>query len=248
MAGNITPGDTAGFPVTLSQPGSYFLTGPLVMSPSDGAPSTPVVEITTDDVTLDLNGFEIAQWQTCSGSPPTSCTVTGAGVGVRASQRNNITVRNGTVRNTISLAILLGGSCRIENVHIEVTGLFGIGCGDDALLRHVSVERTLVTGISLGPRSSVRDSQASNTGSTGIEAGLGSLLQRNLARANSSAGLRGSNGGSLYVGNAAHGNFTGLLMNIRDGYVDNNAADNSQNAVIGGATQLGANLCNGSLC
>ena len=29
LAGNVTPGDTAGFPITISQPGSYRLDGPI---------------------------------------------------------------------------------------------------------------------------------------------------------------------------------------------------------------------------
>ena len=31
LAGNVTPGDTPGFPVTISQPGSYRLTGNLIV-------------------------------------------------------------------------------------------------------------------------------------------------------------------------------------------------------------------------
>ena len=53
-AGNVTPGDTPGFPVTLSRPGSYVLTTNLtVPANKDG------INITSYDVTLDLNGFRI---------------------------------------------------------------------------------------------------------------------------------------------------------------------------------------------
>ena len=54
IAGNVTPGDTPGFPVTLSLPGSYLLGSNLaVPANTDG------VSITAHDVTLDLGGFRI---------------------------------------------------------------------------------------------------------------------------------------------------------------------------------------------
>ena len=55
LAGNVTPGDMPGFPITLSVPGSYKLTGNLVVPGGLNG-----IEITSDNVTLDLNGFRIA--------------------------------------------------------------------------------------------------------------------------------------------------------------------------------------------
>lgn len=55
LVGNVTPGDTAGFPVTLSRPGSYRLSGNLT------APAgTHGFLIASPGVTLDLNGFTLA--------------------------------------------------------------------------------------------------------------------------------------------------------------------------------------------
>jgi hypothetical protein len=54
LAGNVTPGDTPGFPITISQPGSYRLSGNL-RPPTD----TRAIEIASNDVTFDLNGFAI---------------------------------------------------------------------------------------------------------------------------------------------------------------------------------------------
>jgi hypothetical protein len=54
LAGNVTPGDAPGFPVTISQPGSYRLsTNLLVPSGLNG------ISITSSKVTIDLNGFSI---------------------------------------------------------------------------------------------------------------------------------------------------------------------------------------------
>src|SRR5262249_22472005 len=72
MAGKVTAGDAPGFPVTISQPGSYRLSGNLVVPD----PGTTAVEITADNVTLDLNGFAIMGPNVCLPNP-TRCTVSG---------------------------------------------------------------------------------------------------------------------------------------------------------------------------
>ena len=62
LAGNVTPGDTAGYPVTISEPGSYRLTG--ISSPQTDLNN--VIEIDANSVTLDLNGFSILGGQICT--------------------------------------------------------------------------------------------------------------------------------------------------------------------------------------
>ena len=71
---DVTPGDTAGFPVTISQPGSYKLSSNLTIADPFGT----VIQITADDVTLDLNGFTIQGPSVCNGhgsTATTTCTV-----------------------------------------------------------------------------------------------------------------------------------------------------------------------------
>src|SRR5262245_36759187 len=76
LAGAVTPDDAAGFPVTLSRPGSYRLSGNLTIAD----PDTTAIEITTDNVTLDLNGFTISgPFDICSGRfQPVWCSQTSA--------------------------------------------------------------------------------------------------------------------------------------------------------------------------
>ena len=52
-AGGVTPGDAPGFPVTISQPGSYQLTSNLAV----GEMQVHGILVTSDHVTLNLNGF-----------------------------------------------------------------------------------------------------------------------------------------------------------------------------------------------
>ena len=54
VAGDVTPGDTPGFPVSIKEPGSYRLTSDL-----EPSPGVTGISITADDVTLDLNGFAV---------------------------------------------------------------------------------------------------------------------------------------------------------------------------------------------
>jgi hypothetical protein len=87
MAGNVTPGDAPGFPITISLSGSYRLSGNVTV------PSTEVgFSITAINVTIDLNGFSlttlIPQAQT---SPSRGILWEGSVL------PSGITVKNGTV-------------------------------------------------------------------------------------------------------------------------------------------------------
>jgi hypothetical protein len=82
LAGNVTPGDAPGFPVTISQPGSYRLSSNLVV-PAD----SNGIELTVDGVTLDLNGFAIIG----SGSG------TGTGIIARDSGARGVIILRGTI-------------------------------------------------------------------------------------------------------------------------------------------------------
>jgi hypothetical protein len=59
--GNITPGDAPGFPVTISQPGSYILSGNLTVPDAQ----TTAIEITADNVTLDRTA-SVSSGQMCA--------------------------------------------------------------------------------------------------------------------------------------------------------------------------------------
>ena len=132
MNGNVTPGDAPGFPVTLSKAGAYKLIGNLTVPNKD----TTAIEITADNVTLDLNGFGIF-------GPGGQ----GTGVGISAFQ-SNITVTNGSVRSMGSAGIFLGGnSHRVEKVYAMLNGGVGIFVDDGSTVTGCTVNLN-VTGIS----------------------------------------------------------------------------------------------------
>src|SRR4030095_595928 len=94
--------DPAGFPVTITKPGSYRLTGEL--SPL----GVSAIAVSARGVTLDLNGFRISAF---SGS---------AGVeGVDATGQTDIRVSNGVIEGFGGGGILTGDRARLEHVEVR---------------------------------------------------------------------------------------------------------------------------------
>ncbi len=123
--GGVTPGDTPGFPVTISRPGSYRLSSNLTVTRAN----TTCIEITSDDVTLDLNGYTISGQTVCTpgANKSVSCSPTGNGIGVNAPTEANIAVTNGVVRGMGLDGINLAGpNTRAENIQAYSNGWNGI--------------------------------------------------------------------------------------------------------------------------
>jgi hypothetical protein len=144
--GGITPGDSAGFPATLSRPGRYKLAGNLI------APGgLRAIEVTVNDVTIDLNGFTIR------GAPPgaygiyaegvarlnvSNGTITGFGYGVYASGGTGAVVDDMRFVSNSSAGVAGGQYARIRNSTIANNGVQGISCGQ------CLIEGSIVTGHS----------------------------------------------------------------------------------------------------
>jgi hypothetical protein len=119
LSGNITPGDTPGFPVTISQPGSYKLSGNLTVADAD----TTAILITSEFVTLDLNGFSISGPVVCTQFP-TTCPAAGKGSGIQANMGfpgpRAIRILNGTVHGMGNFGIVMSGdSTFVEGVSAD---------------------------------------------------------------------------------------------------------------------------------
>lgn len=81
------------FPIIICQAGSYRLSSNLTVP--DG--NTTAIQISADDVTLDLNGFSILGPVVCSGFPLTCTPNHGSGIGM-TSTNFFVTISNGVVR------------------------------------------------------------------------------------------------------------------------------------------------------
>ena len=90
LAGNATPGDTAGFPVIISQPGSYRLSSNLTVPSGQSG-----IQVNVSNVTIDLNGFGIT-----TPVQPVFPTTFGIFYG-GADAPTNITILNGSVQGFV---------------------------------------------------------------------------------------------------------------------------------------------------
>jgi parallel beta-helix repeat protein len=263
------------FPIVITEPGSYRLTSNLVVPDAN----TTAIRVESRDVTIDLNGFAILGPVVCSGIP-VSCNSTGAGgYGIvtrgNAGTRENVTVRNGTVRGMGADGVYLDGQATIEGVRAisngnngilanqgsRIVGNVGIANGNRGI---ATAERCIVTG------------NVANENSIGINVNSQSLVSGNIANFNSvdgitcedsctitgntahGNGLGGSGGRGIVtsssntvIGNTATGNVAvGLLLtgSSASGYVHNVVNGNNggdANPQVSGGTQMGANVCGG---
>jgi hypothetical protein len=116
-AGNVTPGDAAGFPVTLSLPGSYILASNL-QPPANKAG----IRIASDFVDIDMNGFRL------NGAA-------GATTGIYGAAFKSATIRNGTISGFAAHGIYGTGEFWIvEDMRVVENGADGIHCGGGCLV------------------------------------------------------------------------------------------------------------------
>jgi hypothetical protein len=241
MAGNVTPGDTPGFPVTISLSGSYRLAGNLRVPDAN----TNAIVIAADHVTLDLNGFAILGPTDCSGGlNPCANAVSdpnvGSGFGISTANlfaggglQFNITIRNGTIQGMGNRGIFLDGDSHlVEYMHVRSNGWGGIVIGEGpdrggSIVQHNTAGRNGGFGISVDLGLVSHNTADANI--YGIFVGTGSasynFVTRNLTFANNSFGLL-LGGGSSYIGNVLNGN--------------------SRN--VAGGVNLGQNLCDSAAC
>lgn len=236
-------GDTAGFPVQISEPGSYVLTSNL--APPGGASG---VTTSAEGVAVDLNGFELRGPGNCSASldangRPTAITCSGvAGNGLDGPSR----VHNGTIRGfSRAIDIPAGETLQVEDVFLTQNSI-GIEAASRGLIlvdSVISLHSILgVTGQSTTSRHTIRGCLFErNT--------IGVYLANGIATLNSfhqnREGLRSNISGQPMVVNNG---FTSNVFSIsgNDAAYQGNAFDNDANNPEG--TNLGSNVCSGLLC
>jgi hypothetical protein len=238
MAGEITTGDGMGFPVSLTQSGSYRLTGNLDVTGVASPETVTAILITASFVTLDLNGFSLRGPAVCTGFPVSSCAPSGGGIGIDSHVANHVRISNGIVRGFGNMGIYAGNAI-IEAVQVfgnAATGLWlsaGGQISDSAAIqngfdgfagagviatRSRSVGNKLA-GFYLDP-GEIRDCEAAGNGGYGINIGAG-LATENVSRGNVDCAIRGPGGG--YARNNVSGAVTLCL-----------------------GTEIGENICNGT--
>lgn len=173
LTGGCVTGDAGGFPVTISEPGSYRLTSSLLVSVPSGGGDPRAIEIVGDNVTLDLGGFEVrCRLQSLPENP---CSITPDGRPLIDSEYSRATIRNGFVQDAAGDGVITAGTV------------------EDIVSRNNRRHGILVT-----PGSTVRRCAAVDNGMAGIVTiGTGSLVEANIIRGNVGHGIHASPGTGL---------------------------------------------------
>jgi hypothetical protein len=204
MAGSVTPGDTAGFPVTISQPGSYKLSSNLTITD----PTETGILITADNVTVDLNGFTIQGPNVCDGHgnvATTTCTISNTtSVGINAGEHIGIKVLNGSIRGMGFEGIISVGDIHVEGINASLNSS---GIQATGVIIHNIANYNLFIGFNGG--GIFRENEA-NGNSIGFLAGLGleGVVVNNTANFNATYGFFGQTGTTVVSGNSAKNNGT----------------------------------------
>jgi hypothetical protein len=222
LNGGITPGDTAGYPITLSVPGSYRLDGNLTVPAGKYG-----IDIKSHYVSIDMDGFTLSGFNS-SGAKAAAYGIYGRAFGI-------VSVRHGTITGFKNSGIAIfnnqwvvedmtitanggpgiyansGSYSRFVNNSIFVNGAGGIICN-----RYCHIEGNNVTG---------------NTAGDGVHVGSGTVLG-NTIFANAGFGIYAVPGS----GGVGFGNNT----------IGENHASGSQ--VFGDLKSLSANACLPTAC
>lgn len=204
------PGDSPGFPITISASGSYLLVSNIEVDLLN-ANGIDIYANTADVVDIDLNGFTLSGGGSCTGVPVTSCS---GGVGFRgviinqsvASDSVLVSIRNGTVRGFIQSGLGLFGApqtaalapgSKVERVTVTENGGDGISYQlyDESilLLDHVQAIRNGSRGIGLvnngAGQIEARHVVAYGNQGVGLVATTGSMVTRSRFQRNGGSGL-----------------------------------------------------------
>ena len=226
-------GDTVGFPVQITTPGSYRLTSNLA-PPNQ---NTTLISITAAGVSVDLNGFAIQGTNTFSGSGVAgSCSASGTGIGVSASAFD-VAVSNGHVRGMGSHGVSLLTNSRVERVIAEQNCQNGIVVENASLVTASEARRNGAHGISMGATSRAYESVTEFNTLSGIFSQAGGVnVEGCVANGNGGSGMR--------LGAAGDASFPSL---VRSSTASNNGGSGIEFGGINGALTLrnSANLNGG---
>jgi hypothetical protein len=207
LAGGVTPGDTADFPVTISAPGSYVLTSDLsVTDPADHG-----IEVLADGVAIDLNGFEITGPVLCSGAGSGLSCGAGAGRGIQAASRTRMIVHEGRIRGFGSGAVAVGERAVVRDLIVRLNGGGGIATGARSVVTGCSAVQNTGLGIFAGDGSVVASSNASAGLSHGVVAGAGSSVSGCAGYRNGGIGINVGPGSVVREGSAYLNGFHGIF-------------------------------------
>ncbi len=166
-------------PITITQPGSYYLTG-------NASATFIAISVIATDVTIDLNGFSLAG----------NNSGTGVGVSIGNVDPGAVTIRNGTIRDFGSRGVsspFINARVILEDLHITRCDDEGVFVEGDSKIIDCTADFNGASGFRVDSAANIDGCISNRNGSHGfwIESGL---IANSLARDND---LNGFNLGSI---------------------------------------------------
>lgn len=271
LDGGCFQGDDPGFPVQITQPGSYLLTGNLDLSEAAQPESTHAVFIEADDVSIDLAGFTILGTNECSLSdlgPVTDCDNEGFANGITGQLgRRSIEIRNGTIRGMTSWGVSLAGTgVQILDLLVRHNGEGGVAAGENSVVGDVTALENGGVGVTLLEDGFVHHVRSGRNAQHGTQVGDGSLISRSIAVSNNNDGFRITGSGQVRASHARFNLDSGVYLADQSSVIDSVLSGNqvygvqceTSGAVQGSSfdtnelagidsdcVEIGTNLCDG---
>jgi parallel beta-helix repeat protein len=241
--------------ITISQPGSYIVVCDLTTGQDLNC-----ITIATSNVTIDLNGHTLYGAGT---------TVGASGHGIYGWAPNNLTIKNGIIRDFWDSGIYFSGRNN-KIMHIQAYGNGGEGIANwnnGALVQNCCVEQNGGYGILASTGSNIMDNIAHNNGFDGIITGTGCRITGNSAYNNTRHGIwpgagctvkdnsvynNGTygiyaNSGCTVIGNSAYSNDSiGIFASTDCSITGNTVYSNSYDGISFSSGCLVTNNCVGS--
>ncbi len=212
------PISDADIPLTITQPGSYYVVETLYSL----GPTADAITVESDAVTIDFMGFTLIGPGQDSGA---------ANNGINIRGRKDVTIRNGTIRafgnNGVFNDSTSGRAHRIIDMSISRVG--GHGILDSAvgtLVKRCHAYDNDGDGFSLGGSAVITHSTARNNGGDGIVASFYAVVAQNIVSQNGGEGIRVSAGGVI-IGNSASLNDGDGIRSGQGAMVADNTAYNN---------------------
>jgi len=240
LSGGVTAGDTPGFPVTISRPGSFKLTSNLRV-PAGAAG----IEIKANDVTIDLDGFAII-------GPGVQQPPDNAPDGITGGAQNTligITVRNGAITKFDDGIALICIGCTTELIRAHNNGNRGIAmAAANAIVRDNVASDNVTDGIQVAGTShwvgtpfvasaTITGNNVVHNGRNGLGVGASSLVSGNVASLNTGIGIhvlaRSTISGNTASDNGSDGIFADAPATLQSGStISGNTASGNTGAGI----------------
>lgn len=202
-------------PFVITNPGSYYLTTNL----TDTAGTNGII-VQADDVSIDLQGFAL------SGSGGFSASSSGVFTGL--TNRSNLEIRNGTIRNWAYDGIRAGqaNNSRFENLRLYNNADEGINVGNGCIIEKCEAQANGGIGMYVADNSVIKDCTSVSNMSYGLDATKNCVIKDCVVSLNRDVGIGGYTGmtvrGCSVINNQGAGILTAGYSTVADCTVTTN--------------------------